>query len=480
MSPVRPRPSLPPDPAPADRTRPRFSIVTAVYNVEPYLRDFIDSIEGQTFDHSAIEVVAVDDGSTDGSLRILEEWARSTDLAVVVLSQPNAGQGAARNAGLEHATGEWVTFTDPDDMLAPDYFAVIDRFVEQNPRVQLLSGRTLLLDEATGAIRNSHPRRRQYVLGNRVANLDHEPNVFTASAAGAVVRLDRVRALGLRFDTRIRPNFEDGHFVASYLIALRTPTIGLLRDADYIYRKRAADDSTLNRSMRDPGRYTAVFEHGYLDVFAKARARYGRIPEWLQQLVIYELSWYFSEDEKLASRIRMSEETSRRFHELLPQVVRQLDPSAVYGHRVRKLKSIWADILAFGLRDRIWHSPVASRTRRDPYMDLQRVCYRYVGREPIEEFRLDGERVEPHFAKRMVHTYYGDVLMHERVAWLPAGGNLELHLDGMRVGIRNGWPPVGRRNSRPLLERGIAYARTAPEYLLTAVRRRTRGVVQRT
>src|SRR3954453_479238 len=143
--------------------RPTFSIVTAVYNVEPYLADFIASIEAQTFDLNRLEVIVVDDGSTDRSRAILEAWARRRPGLVSVLSQANAGQGAARNAGLERATGEWVTFTDPDDMLDPDFFTAPQRFREAQPDVEVMAGKPWLLEEAKGGrVSDSHPRRRQY------------------------------------------------------------------------------------------------------------------------------------------------------------------------------------------------------------------------------------------------------------------------------------------------------------------------------
>jgi len=80
--------------------RPRFSIVTAVYDVEPYLADFIASMEAQRVPPADLEVVAVDDGSTDGSLDMLRDWARRSRLRVKVFTKPNGGQGSARNLGL--------------------------------------------------------------------------------------------------------------------------------------------------------------------------------------------------------------------------------------------------------------------------------------------------------------------------------------------------------------------------------------------
>lgn len=94
-----------------------FSIIIPVYNVENYLRDCLDSVLSQSF--SDWEAVCVNDGSTDHSLSILEEYA-SRDNRITVISQPNGGLSAARNTGLNAAKGDYVIFLDSDDWLEAD------------------------------------------------------------------------------------------------------------------------------------------------------------------------------------------------------------------------------------------------------------------------------------------------------------------------------------------------------------------------
>lgn len=296
--------------------QPRFSIVTAVHNVEPYLPDFIASIEGQQIPESDLEVIAVDDGSTDGSRGLLEDWARQSQFRIRTLSQPNQGQGAARNLGLDQAAGRWVTFTDPDDMLDPGFLGVATRFAQQHPDVEIMSAKSFVLDDGAGTVSDTHPRREQYRRGNRIVDLLAEPNVFPGSATVSLFRLDRLRAAGIHFDPRVRPNFEDGHFTAHYVLAQAQPIVGLLGDAHYIYRRRSAGTSTLQRSLAHPGRFTDVLEHGYLEVTQAAIERHGRVPDWLQHLLIYELSWYLSADEKIATDIVLPSDIEPVFHDL--------------------------------------------------------------------------------------------------------------------------------------------------------------------
>lgn len=96
-----------------------ISVIVPVYNVKPYLEKCVDSIRNQTYQN--LEIILIDDGSTDGSGALCEEYAK-IDSRVVALHQKNAGQGAARNYGLEKAHGEWIGFVDADDWIDRNYY----------------------------------------------------------------------------------------------------------------------------------------------------------------------------------------------------------------------------------------------------------------------------------------------------------------------------------------------------------------------
>ena len=95
----------------------KVSVILPVYNVENYLRQCMDSVMGQTL--KDIEIICVDDGSSDDSPAILEEFARK-DSRIRILTQQNAGAGAARNLGMKYAKGRYLSFLDSDDFFEPD------------------------------------------------------------------------------------------------------------------------------------------------------------------------------------------------------------------------------------------------------------------------------------------------------------------------------------------------------------------------
>ena len=93
-----------------------ISVIVPVYNVEKYLRKSLDSILAQTY--TDLEVLLVDDGSTDNCLSICQEYAKK-DSRIILLTKENGGQGSARNMALDRMRGDYVSFVDPDDYILP-------------------------------------------------------------------------------------------------------------------------------------------------------------------------------------------------------------------------------------------------------------------------------------------------------------------------------------------------------------------------
>lgn len=104
-----------------------ISVIVPVYNVRRYLRQCLESLASQ--DYPSFEIVLVDDGSTDGSGRICDEYA-TRNKRFSVVHQSNAGLSAARNVGLAHAHGRYVSFVDSDDWVAENYLSMLMTAVE--------------------------------------------------------------------------------------------------------------------------------------------------------------------------------------------------------------------------------------------------------------------------------------------------------------------------------------------------------------
>jgi glycosyltransferase involved in cell wall biosynthesis len=421
-----------------------------VYNVEPYLADFIASIEGQNYDLGRVEVVMVDDGSSDDSLAILGTWAARRPDLVRVMSQPNAGQGAARNTGLAAARGEWVTFPDPDDVLEPSYLATVDAFLDTHPEAVMVATNRLIWNEAASTTRNTHPLEMFFAY-DRLADLDLAESSFHGSAPAAFFDVGIIRRHDLRFDTRIRPNFEDGHFCSSYLLHCDRPLVGFLTSARYHYRKRADQSSSLQGSMLDPRRYMDVFEFGYLAILDEAERLRGQIPLWLQHFVCYELLGYLSVYEAGRVPTLADGPEVNSFHRSMANVMDRLD-----GERVLDRVEFFAPrhlrlALTHGYADRNWHEEHVLIDKLDEQRGLARARYFFTGEAPPEEVHSRESLSSPPHAKTRDLRYFGRTLLRERILWVHFTPDLRISVGGSWAELA--FEPPERRVTRALARR---------------------------
>jgi glycosyltransferase involved in cell wall biosynthesis len=427
----------------------RFTIVTAVYNVARYLPEFIDSIEKQTFPLDRVQVIAVDDGSEDDSLVLLKDWAdRHPDL-VTVLVKENGGQGSARNLALDEAVGEWITFTDADDMIDPGYLSVVDAFLTAYPQSTMVATNRIFYLDQTGELVDRHPLKHM-LTGDRLVDLNRFPEFFHGAGNAAFFRREIISRETLRFDVRVQPIFEDGHFCVRYLLAAQAALVGFLESAIYIYRRRADGTSTVQTGLRNPGRYTAVPKYAYLDVLKRGAAATGRVPEWLQNMVLYELSWYFSQDKAMSGAETAARgDVAVEFLQILKEIAALLDPEVIEGFGIRRFDREWRDIMIHSFSGESWCTPYVVLQDYDEAKRMVRIAYRYVGERPTEQVLRRGRRVRVRVGKIRAHEYFEHTLLNERIAWVPADSSLRVVLNGNPVEVRRWWPGRVSRAVRP-------------------------------
>jgi len=122
---------------PGSADAPMFSVIMPVYNHVAYVGRAIDSVLAQTW--RDFELIVVDDGSTDGSGEVIDEYAAADD-RVVAVHQPNSGQGAARNAGIKRARAEWLAYLDSDDVWFADTLANYAAYIADHADAKFIYG----------------------------------------------------------------------------------------------------------------------------------------------------------------------------------------------------------------------------------------------------------------------------------------------------------------------------------------------------
>lgn len=113
----------------SNNIEPVVSIIIPIYNVEKYLSKCLDSVVNQTYTN--LEIILVNDGSTDNSLEIAKKYEKK-DNRIKILSETNHGLSAARNFGLRHVTGDYITFIDSDDYVSNDYVSYLYYLLKKN------------------------------------------------------------------------------------------------------------------------------------------------------------------------------------------------------------------------------------------------------------------------------------------------------------------------------------------------------------
>lgn len=176
---------------------PLVSIIVPVYNVEKYLRKCVDSILAQTF--TDFECILVDDGSTDGSPGICNEYAKK-DSRIVVIHQNNGGLPAARNTGLDRTAGEWIGFVDSDDWCESEMFQFLyENAMKSNADVSICIDRHII--ESTGEIVNHKNTGRETIFDNHddaIYTLFQYP--FGVSSCSRLLKVAVLREHHIRYD----------------------------------------------------------------------------------------------------------------------------------------------------------------------------------------------------------------------------------------------------------------------------------------
>lgn len=209
----------------------RISVIIPVYNTARYLNECIESIVQQSW--TDLQILLVNDGSTDDSGTICDTWARR-DSRIQVIHQENAGVSAARNAALDLADGAWISFVDSDDVLQPEAYSCMMGSIGN---ADLVMGRKLLLDENS----NKLPESLSYMpaVFSREEFLQElfleKRCVYLGYLFDKLFRREYIDKHKIRFDSRIKIN-EDRLFLMEYL--LHCSGIAFCDYAIYGYRHR--------------------------------------------------------------------------------------------------------------------------------------------------------------------------------------------------------------------------------------------------
>lgn len=319
-----------------------FTVISAVYNVSSYLDDYFKSLVNQTLSfENNIELILIDDGSTDISAEIIKSWVKKYPNNIHYFYKKNGGQASARNIGISKATGAWVTFIDPDDFVCKKYFQEIDVAISScDDGVNVVAARPIFFDEEQNSvIPRKHALDYRFENGGGVYDLMNNPDYYTMSAATAFFRNYKNINDAVFFDKELKPNYEDGRYVAEYLLNRNNYKINYCSGACYYNRKRSERNSTVDTMFLRKEKYSTVIDRGYLKVIEHYKSQLGFVPDFIQRSLIDDISLYFSNltnsDEKLNF---LTSAECDEFEDKLHIVFSYISESNIKEHKLKRMK----------------------------------------------------------------------------------------------------------------------------------------------
>ena len=420
----------------------RYTVVSAVYNVSPYLDDFFRSLTGQILDFKRhIQVIMVDDGSTDDSAAVIKHWQKRYPDNITYIHKENGGQGSARNVGIPLVRTPWVTFIDPDDFVDVTYFARVDTFLDRYHRenqpeshIHLLGCNYILYYERSGRFRDEHPLRTRFTEKEKVFTFLDMDNFLQLSVNAAFFRTAEIERQSIRFGERRCPSFEDTHFIARYLQGLASGQVALARAPRYYYRKRTAGDSSLNVSRQDKRYYLEQTPEAVLELLECASAAAnGAAPVYIQRAALYHLWWIIKTGMNFPAPACLDENEASQWVSSSRQCFAAITPEVILSlHFFCPLVS-WIHIV--GMLHYLKKATPPIRKVFISRYDATRgqACLIYHSDRVLNERVLqNGKSCPAYDAKITTHTLWGNFFCLQRQFWvdLTSGENLEVRLDG--------------------------------------------------
>lgn len=213
------------------KANPFITLIIPCFNCEKTIMETLDSVDKQTYPHK--EVILVDDGSSDNTKRILEEYV-TPRAHYFVFHQPNKGQASARNLGLSHAKGEYVVFVDSDDKIHPDFLEEFVQVFQQDATVNMVYSEMQTFDRENKIYNLREFKLSEFLITNCIP-------VF------CMVRTEHIRAIG-GFDENMDNNEDWECWIRMYK-TFKGKVIKINKVL-YFYRKRLEENSISDLSIK--------------------------------------------------------------------------------------------------------------------------------------------------------------------------------------------------------------------------------------
>ena len=298
-----------------------FSIVMACYNVEKYVDEAIKSVINQSFNfNESIEVILVDDGSTDNTSEICKKYCELYPNNIKYFFKENGGQASARNFGIKFARGKYVNFLDADDKFMPNTFENVFNFFESHfSEIDLVAVPMYFFERETG----DHPLNYKFE-ENAVLDLTvswKNPQLATNSAFFKTEIFN-----DFQFDTNLISS-EDAVMVNKIL--LEKQTYGVVAGDGLCYRKRFDESSTIDISKLNKEFYNDRLNGYFIELINYSTKKLGYVPKFIQYTLIYDIKWLLTSD---VSESLLDDEELSEFYDNVKFILNNISDDIIISH----------------------------------------------------------------------------------------------------------------------------------------------------
>ena len=297
-----------------------FSIVIAIYNTELYVQETIESIINQTFDFSKVQLILIDDGSTDNSGEICKEYQEKYPDNIVYVYKDNGGQTTARNLGIDYIEGKYINFIDSDDKLDSNTLTEVYNFFERHyDEIDVVSIPIYRFGASEGSMYLNYKFDT-----TRVIDINEEFNCPQFSISATFIKAD---AFTEKFDKRLIIS-EDATLVNK--IILKKGKYGVVNSARYLYRKRFEENSTIDTRKFEKQYFVPRVKYYMEELIEYSINMYGEVLKYVQFCLMHDLQWMYQEKDIINV---LNNEEFNEFEFRLKNVLKYIDDDIILSQR---------------------------------------------------------------------------------------------------------------------------------------------------
>jgi CDP-glycerol glycerophosphotransferase (TagB/SpsB family)/glycosyltransferase involved in cell wall biosynthesis len=256
-----------------------FSVIITIYNTGRYLDDCICSVINQTVNIKDIQIILVNDGSTDKEEEKCLEYKEIFPKNIVYIKIKHGGVSKARNIGIEYAKGKYINFMDSDDKWDKNAFNYVLLFFKYHRKINIIGCRIKFFE----ALESFHPLDYKFYK-TRVVNLTEEYNCIQLSSSSSFFKYSLIK--NYKFKEGVF-NGEDTRLINNYL--LLNPLLGVVREALYFYRRRADSTSAIQNSGKNEQYYFSIIQLVDEYLIERSKKLYNRILPFIQFYLAYDI-----------------------------------------------------------------------------------------------------------------------------------------------------------------------------------------------